>query len=158
MSERRMVLKRLGTYAIGAALALVLGIGLVGLLGRVLYGTMDALPALARGQAVVVEPKSRDLGRVPAGSTVETTFDLINLSDQTVVLNGVGASCTCISVTELPLEIPSRARRTIRVRLSASADAAGQRVEQPMALYLSSGGARVGVRVSAEVERAAAAL
>jgi hypothetical protein len=158
MSEKRMALKRVGTYALGAALTLALGIGLVGMLGRVLYGSMDALPALARGQAVIVEPESRDLGRVPAGSTVETTFDLINLSDRPVVLNGVGASCTCISVTELPLEIPARARQTFRVRLSASADEAGKRVEQPMALYLSSGGPRVGVRVSVKVERASAAL
>ena len=116
--------------SVATAAALVAGVGLVG------FGSIYAVPALARGQVVMANPGVLRLGTIDAGRSTEAAFTLINFGPEPVTVNGMQSSCTCVGAEDLPLDIPPRGHRRFRLRVSPFPAQAGQPFSQAVGLYL----------------------
>lgn len=64
------------------------------------------------------ESAKKSFGHVTAGASVSMTFNLINPTDQTIHILGGSKIChasACVEVDGLPLTIPSRSRKIVRL-------------------------------------------
>lgn len=75
------------------------------------------LPYL-RGQYLAIEPIEVNIGVVPAGTEVESIVRVSNFGSQSRTLVGSQRSCSCITLDELPVEIPAGEHRDINFVVS----------------------------------------
>jgi hypothetical protein len=152
MSLRSGLVSLLWRCVLPTISCLAVSIVLVGILGHVFYGTIYALPALARGHLVVVEPASQGGGVFRVGEETIVPFALKNLSSRAVTVNGVSTSCTCLRATELPLQIPAKSERILYVRVRPTAEQASKKFMQDIELYLNVVGQRPSFSIGGRVE------
>lgn len=93
MRTARSILVRL----VGPALSVLTAIGLTALLGLAMFGSAWALPAIARGQALLAAPETLEVGLLAVGRDRAAEFHLTNLNSRPIVIQGVRASCTCVT-------------------------------------------------------------
>lgn len=124
---------------------------LTALLGLALYGSAWALPAMARGQAILAAPETLEVGRLAVGRDRAAEFQLTNLNSRPVVVQGVRASCTCVAVDALPMEIPPRGRRSLRLNIRPAPEQAGKAYSETLGLYLSIPGRSITLTVRGTV-------
>jgi hypothetical protein len=97
--------------AIGTAAILVV-------FGGVIVLALDspaAVLARLRGEVVAVEPGMVDLGEGVRFDSRQFTIQLTNYADQPVQFLGGTANCSCIATTDLPITVPARESRSIRI-------------------------------------------
>ncbi|HEX8203948.1 MAG TPA: hypothetical protein VF590_25965 [Isosphaeraceae bacterium] len=132
-----------------AAVATVLVAGL----GLAVFGSARALPALWRGRVLLADPDVVSVGELRVGRRDQVSFLLTNLGARPVRVNGLRASCTCVSADALPLEIPARGRRPLRLWVHPLEEQAGTPYSQSVDLYLSVPGPRVSLTVRGTVAK-----
>ena len=135
-------------WVICPVLSVATAVGLIVAWGLFSYGTAFAIPALARGQLVMVEPRAVSLGSMQAGQRYAATFELVNLCSRPVFVNGMRANCTCVSSAEdLPFEVSARNRRAFRLWVRPADVQAGQPFTQRVNLFLSIAGHQTSLTV-----------
>lgn len=100
-----------------AAMALLLGAALVGF-ARWRTGSMGLVWPYLAGQRLFVEPTHLDLGDVGKGKALQGELRVLNLGSKPLRLVGSQSSCGCIAMGEFPVEIPGRAERSLRLKIS----------------------------------------
>jgi len=119
--------------------------------GALVYGSAYAIPALAEGKTVIADSSAVTAGNLRVGNREIVSFALINLASRPVTINGMGATCTCVQTDQLPMEIPPRSRRALRLWVRPLAAQAGKPFAQNITLYLSTPGDPVSVLVQGTV-------
>ncbi len=102
--------------------SLALATGLMAGWGLLVYGSAFALPSMAMGTVVMAHPKLQVLGTIVAGQDYDAAFSLMNLTSEPIVVTGMYAPCTCVSVDELPMKLLPRESRTLRNYLETALD------------------------------------
>ena len=77
----------------------------------------DALADL-RGESVSVEPSNSDLGKMTPGHERRIVIQVRNHTDRAIELLGGSADCSCIATEDLPVEVPPRGARSLRVAVA----------------------------------------
>jgi hypothetical protein len=101
----------LGLAGVAAVLGVLAGVAYLG------FGSPDAALAYLRGERISVRPWLVDVGAGAPGETRETTVELVNRTDQAVLLVGGTADCSCTALGDLPVTIPAKESRMITVQL-----------------------------------------
>ena len=147
--------RRFNTFFCGAivfSLAFVIVVLVIGVTGRVSYGSYYAIPAIMNGMTVLAEPTNVSVGEVRIGdSGKEVYFNLTNLSTGNVRVNGMRSSCSCVTVQELPMDIPPRSSRSLAVRVRPVEGQAGRAFSQTVELFLSVAQQRISLTVQGRV-------
>lgn len=99
-------------YILGYLIFLSVLLTLPGLTGFVSY--QNFLRSL-RGEFLETSPRVVDLGETILGERKTTHLQVTNHSETTVRVVGGSASCGCMVYEDLPLEVPPRSTRSIRV-------------------------------------------
>jgi hypothetical protein len=102
-----------GGVVVGAAAVLVL----LGAAGSWVYGSPGAALARLRGDVLTVNPGYLDFGPLPAGEARELSVEVGNWSDRPVRLIGGTSDCSCTTLSDLPVTIPSGGREVVTIRL-----------------------------------------
>jgi hypothetical protein len=134
-----------GALSVATAISIVAGWGVF------VYGSAYAIPALAEGRTLISGSSAVSVGDLSIGDRKMVSFDLINLDDRPVSINGMGVSCTCVQEDQLPMEIPPRSRRRLRLSVRPLPKQAGQPFLQKINLYSSTPGPPVSVVVQGRV-------
>ena len=143
-------------WALGLLLSVVLVLCFIATWGHLAFGSIYAVPALARGEVVVIRPKLVSVGEVQVDQRSNVVFTVINLHSQSIVITGLYCGCTCVSgEDELPLEIPAHGRRSLRFLISPTDSQAGTQLSQTIQIYLSVLGPPISVTVSGTVAKLA---
>lgn len=88
------------------------------------------------GYAVTADQFAKPLKIDRPGSTVNIAFQLQNLTNKRVSIVGVETSCSCLSSTELPLQIPPRQWRALTFAIKSDPRWAGRQLTQHARLLL----------------------
>jgi hypothetical protein len=80
------------------------------------FGSVEAALAYLRGERISVQPALVDVGPGATGDLRETTVELVNRTDHAVRVIGGTRDCSCTVADDLPLTIPAKEWRTIRVK------------------------------------------
>jgi hypothetical protein len=85
----------------------------------VAFGSMDAALARLRGETVSIAPADVDVGAGGAGEVKEAVVEVRNWADRPIRVVGGTADCSCVTLQDLPVEVPPGEARsiTISVRL-----------------------------------------
>lgn len=83
------------------------------------FGSFQIMAAYLAGHRVIADCQRIDLGDRHTGEICERTVTIRNFRDVTISVTGVSLSCTCISVSSLPLNIEAGASAsfTMHVRV-----------------------------------------
>lgn len=140
-------------FAYGSA-SILAAVLLIAAWGLVAHGSALAIPALAQGYTVLASPTTKEMGILEACGRYVAGFELINLGSRSVVVNGIRTSCTCVSTdVRLPLEIPARGRKPLRLWVQPREAQAGKALAQSVELILSAPGSRTTLSVAGTVKR-----
>lgn len=151
-------LNAVATWSCSLALSLGIVVSLIAGWGWLAYGSASAIPALVKGQAVLVQPAVAAVGRIEPARRYRTSVELINLTGAPVTVNGYHSACTCLSMADdTPLELQASSRRRVWLLVAPSADQAGKPLSQQIDLYLSVPSAPTSIGVRATVARLTAA-
>lgn len=110
--ERRHVVVRLGFTGIGLAVALAACYRY--------YGSPANFMSYLRGQSYVVTPVQLNFGKLKAEERKEQSLQFRNLTGHALSVVGATKSCSCISMSTFPIEIPPFGLQSIDLRLDAS--------------------------------------
>jgi hypothetical protein len=97
------------------------------------FGTFKAGGAWLRGDPVHVLESVVDLGERPAGERAEAACVVWNFSRDPVRILGSRTSCSCVVIDGLPMTIPPRSKKAIRVDVAV--DSEPESFEQKAAFY-----------------------
>ena len=90
------------------------------------YGTTTVTGALLRGQSLVIEPESFDVGTIPAGEERYLAIQVFDLTARPIEIYGFGAFCGrdgCVnSDIDYPVVLAPRGSRTLPIRYSGPKD------------------------------------
>lgn len=103
-SVRPISFVKLGMQAFGIAV-----VGFVGMFGYAWWETKNlelAWPYM-NGQRVFALPATVFLGEVPKGTVAGSRIRIVNMGSESTSVLGAQKSCSCITLTEFPLEIPA---------------------------------------------------
>ncbi len=81
------------------------------------FGSVPAALAFARGERLVFEARSRDVGKVGAEQVRLVRFPYVNYSASPITIVGAKSSCTCTSAGGLPVVVPPGGRGALEVRV-----------------------------------------
>jgi hypothetical protein len=109
----------LAPLACGVAGILVISGLLVGL-AAANFGSVRAAVAHFRGDRVAVQPAMIDVGKGESGESREVDVEVSNWTDSPVRLIGGTADCSCTVLNDLPVTIPAKETRPVKVRLRMS--------------------------------------
>jgi hypothetical protein len=84
------------------------------------FGSVPAAVAFFRGERVSVEPRLLDVGEGAVGEARDVSVTLTNWTDRPIQLFGGTADCSCSVLHDLPLTIPAKESRTVRVHMRLS--------------------------------------
>lgn len=88
------------------------------------------------GYAVTADQFAKTLKIDRPGATANVAFQIQNLTNERVCIVGLETSCSCLSATELPLEIPPRQGRSLTFAIKSNTLWAGKQVTQHARLLL----------------------
>lgn len=80
------------------------------------FGSLKNALMHLNGHKFIVDPPQLIRGTESDFKTRDMEFTITNLVGDELVISGVRSSCGCIQVPELPLTVPSRSSRSIRLR------------------------------------------
>lgn len=108
-----------GTPSVGAAASGVALILAVLTAGTILFfgGSVDVALAFLRDEPLSISPAQIDFGEGVEGEILEASVDIGNWTAHEVRIVGGTVDCSCDATNDLPVVIPSRQRRTLRLRL-----------------------------------------
>jgi hypothetical protein len=152
--DKRMLLRRwLLIAACASGLTIVLVVLLVS--GLVLgFGSWEVAMAYARGESTFVMADPAQLADVRPDEEISTTIRLRNVSTVPVRILGGNASCGCMVLQDLPLDLKPGEYRTIQIRVRPPKKE-GARFRYDVVLYESAPGPPVLTYVSGTVAGAA---
>lgn len=147
-------LKPVATWVLCMALSLVAVASLIAAWGRLAYGSVGAIPAIVRGQAVLVQPPVAAVGQIEPTRRYKASVDLINLTSVPVTVTGYHSACTCLSLADdTPLELAASSRRRVSLLVAPTVAQAGRPLSQQIDLYLSVPSAPTSIGVKGTVAR-----
>ncbi len=83
------------------------------------FGSVGNSIAFLRGETVHVGNPSQTINVMPH-QPFEVSYDVVNLSNYPIKIIGAQSSCTCTSVSELPMTLEPHQSKTFKVNVSAS--------------------------------------
>lgn len=94
------------------------------------FGSFRTMASYLNGHRVIADHQEIDLGNRQAGEICERLVTIRNFRDVPISVTGVSLSCTCISVSPLPLNIEhgGSASFNVRVRMVSKNDRFDQTV------------------------------
>ena len=145
--------RAVAVWVAGGALSVVTATAIVAVFGWLVYGSIHAVPALAAGRTVISDPSAVWAGDLHVGERKPVSFSLINLDSRPLAIIGMGANCTCVQVDQIPLEIPPRSTRSVRVWVSPLSSQAEMPFLQKINLYTSTEDCSISIIVRGKVLR-----
>jgi hypothetical protein len=118
----------------------VAGVAALALVGSLEFGSLSAALRFLRGERLLADASSKDVGTIPAGETREIEFHLTNVTDHPLTVVGFKSSCGCASATRLPMTIAPGATAPLAVSVRASARLAS--ISTSVRLYTDDPGVR----------------
>jgi len=110
--------------AIAMLSPLLVGFAIVGGWAYFQFGTLRSASAFMRGDQLDLEPPMLDAGMLHAGDDRTLKVWAVNLTGETVRVNGGVSYCAekaCLAVVdEFPMSIPPRSKREIRIVIKAN--------------------------------------
>ncbi len=105
--------KKLGF--VGACFLLLVGIsyGIV----VATYGSFRGFSAQLGGDTISIEPTSLDFGQGELGAIQDRWVVVHNWSDRPLSVVGGTANCSCLTTQDLPILIPSKESKSIRIQV-----------------------------------------
>jgi len=127
-----------------AAVALALaGLGAA----QIGFGSLPLAIRYARGERLIVEPARLHVAGLTVADQTLVATEVYNYTKVPVRLLGSAASCTCVTVKDLPPSIPAGGKARLSLLVHALADKPG--VDQPIILFTDDPGRpQLGVRVT----------
>lgn len=110
----------------------VLAIGIV----RWSYGSVGAFRAVVAGHAAWVEQPNQWLGTLEVDQERIVPFQVRNLADEPIAIQGSASDCSCAVAQNLPLTIPANESGEICVVVHPAPAQAGKPFRQTVALYV----------------------
>jgi hypothetical protein len=94
--------------------------GLLFLVALALYAFGSFGPALdyLKGDRLMADRSSRSFGEVEQGQRLTIVYELTNASGREITILGAKTNCTCVFAEELPLSVPPRSRRAIKIAVN----------------------------------------
>ncbi len=111
---------RLSYTAVTIVIASI-GLGGVIALASWHYGSLAAALAYLKGDRLIANRYALSLGTIDQGPIEDLAFMLSNLSDHPVRCLGENYSCTCMTVGDLPMDIPPGGRRPVTLKFRTTA-------------------------------------
>jgi hypothetical protein len=101
-------------------LLICIGFSSLACLGGVYFwaGSLSHARAQLRGDRVLVSPFTYQLGMAEEGTRRTASFRLTNLSDAPISILGAEAACGCTATQDLPLLVPPKATKVVRVEVT----------------------------------------
>jgi hypothetical protein len=103
------------------------------------FGSVDSALAYVRGDRLMADARSRSFGEVEKGQHASVVFELANTSDREINVLGARTGCTCLFAEGLPLPVPPRSRRSIRIAVRTDGRAVARsvdgRIREAVGLY-----------------------
>ncbi|MGO9922025.1 MAG: DUF1573 domain-containing protein [Isosphaeraceae bacterium] len=99
------------------SLLVVLGLAGLALLARAEFGSIPSALSYLRGARLIPLRYSVPAGTVVRGEERILEFKLKNWSDKPIVILGAKSSCTCVSLGDFPIRVPSGGTNNLGVRL-----------------------------------------
>lgn len=120
-----------------------LSVFLTGFVGYSYYqfGSLDAAIAALRAETISVRPSLVDIGAHRQGEATLVEVELINRSDNAILVYGSASDCACNVIRNLPLRLSPQEHRVIHVEVHASKEPG--RFTHWVRLLTDSAGARV---------------
>ncbi len=84
---------------------------------RSYFGSWAGFAAYLRGQSVHVSPQRVELGERQAGTNVDLSISVRNLTRKELSIVGQRSTCLCLVAKPMPIMLPSRASVAIPVQL-----------------------------------------
>jgi hypothetical protein len=98
----------------------VFGVGFLGI--KYTFGTFAVPLGYIRGDELVTESRVIDCGTCVIGSQTRSTFEVHNLSGNSITLTGSSTTCGCANTADLPVTIPARSKLSITVLIEPVGD------------------------------------
>ncbi len=127
----RVVLRR--PFVATAATLVILAMAVT--YGHQRFGSPRAAWAYARGERILIDGRTQDLGEVRSGETRKVRYALTNLSSRPVRILGSRMSCTCTVAESLPEACMPGGKTIIRLDFSPSPSMANQTVDEIVRLF-----------------------
>ena len=103
------------------------------------FGSIGSALSHLRGDRLIADARSRSFGEVERGQRAGVVFELANTSDREINVIGAKTGCTCLSAEGLPLPVPPRSRRSIRIAVRTDGRTVvrlvGGRIRESVHLY-----------------------
>jgi len=111
------------------------GVGLLfGLsLASYCFGSLGSALAYLKGDRLLADRRSQSFGEVERGQRPVVSFGLTNASDRKITILGAKTQCTCVFAEDLPLTIPPRSRRSVKVAVRT--DSREGAIQEPIYLF-----------------------
>ncbi len=119
--------------------------------GLLKFGSLGATLAFFHGHVLYAGLGSKNLGKIPVNKPVSVSFQVKNLTSQTVKVLGAETSCGCITVSDLPVKIGAGAECELTFLLVPPEQAVGMPFYQAVRLFLDVPGPTVILQMEAEV-------
>jgi len=91
------------------------------------FGSWNATVTRFRGEILVPNPPVYGLGLIQPGTEKEFGFEIQNITDSSVEIVGVDASCSCVTTTSLPMTIAPGERKPLAFRATFPASDPGRK-------------------------------
>ncbi len=110
--------------AVAVTMPLVVGYASIAAWAYYQFGTMRSMAAFLDGQQLILEPETLDAGSLNSGSIKVMQIQAVNLTAETIQINGAMSYCArqaCLEVDDqFPIAIPPRQKRPISVTLKVN--------------------------------------
>ncbi len=93
--------------------------------GAWFFGSPEVALARLRGDSVTVSPEQLDLGVGPIATTLISSVEVHNWTDEPLRVYGGTSDCGCIATSDLPITIPPQETRAVSVRMNIPNSAPG---------------------------------
>ncbi|MFI5457735.1 MAG: hypothetical protein ACHRXM_20020 [Isosphaerales bacterium] len=93
------------------------------------FGSLRHAWLYAGGARVTIEPKAVTVQEGKEGDSREAVFLIRNLTDKAVGVVGVTTACTCVSSERLPVVLPPKGTKELRVALQLVKSPTGKTVQ-----------------------------
>jgi len=127
----------------GEQVGIILGLTLFLFVSSTVQGQQLWRPGMGANEVVLQIP---ELGPLSPGSEYETEITIHNRLSQPIRIVGGGASCTCLTLDSIPLEVPGNGKRAVTVRFKVGKHLAGQQEFRNSLVYFLEGGRQFQVR------------
>jgi len=99
------------------SIALIIFAGVLVSIGIIQFGSIDTAFAYVRGERLFLQPQVVTLDNCEVDTTLTTKFEVYNFTGQTVNILRASSDCSCVSTSDMPIEIPTGQRRQMNFRI-----------------------------------------